>query len=78
MFIVVLSSAVNASNHAKCASLSNQKCDIQPTLIYLHPNEYSQEFHYYPFAVKLDRCAESCNTLNYLSNKVCVQTRQKI
>ena len=30
-------------------------CMIQPTLINLHPNEYSQKFHYYPFAVKLDR-----------------------
>ena len=28
----------------------------QPTLINLHPNEYSQELHYYPFAVKSDRC----------------------
>ena len=35
----------------------------QPTLINLHPNEYSQECHYYPFAVKLNRCAGSCNTL---------------
>ena len=24
---------------------SNQKCMIQPTLISLNPNEYSQEFH---------------------------------
>ena len=45
---------------------------IQPTPINLHPNEYSQEFHYYPFAVKLDRCVGSCNTLNDLSNIVCV------
>ena len=45
---------------------------IQPTLINLHPNEYSQEFHYYPFAVKLGICAGSFNTLNDLSNKVCV------
>ena len=43
----------------------------QPTLINLHPNEYSQERHYYPFAVKLDRCVGSCNTLNDLSNKLC-------
>ena len=50
-----------------------------PTLINLHPNEYSQEFHYYPFAVKLDRCVRSCNTLKDLSNKVCVfQIKQKI
>ena len=37
----------------------------------LHPNEYNQEFHDYPFAVKLDRRVGSCNTLNDLSNKVC-------
>ena len=44
----------------------------QPIRINLHSNEYSQKFHYYPFAAKLDRCIESCNTLNDLSNKVCV------
>ena len=70
MFIVVLYIILNASNHTKYVSLSNQKCEIQPTLTNLHPNEYSQEFHYYPFAVKLDRCAGSCNTLNDLANKV--------
>ena len=30
----------------------------------LDPNEYIQDFHYSPFAVKLDRCVGSCNTLN--------------
>ena len=45
------------------------------TLINLHPNEYSQEFHYYPFAVKLDKCIGSCNTLNDLSNKLCVPNK---
>ena len=67
MFIVVLSNIVNASNHTRCVSLSNQKCKIQPTLINLHPNEHSQELHYYPFAVKLDKCVGSYNTLNGLS-----------
>ena len=42
MFIVLLITLVNASSHAKCVSLSNQKCKIQPTLINLHPNEYNQ------------------------------------
>ena len=28
MFIVLLASIVNASNHKKCVSLSNQKCEI--------------------------------------------------
>ena len=55
--------------------VSNQKCITQPTLISLHPNEYSQEFHYSPFAVKLDRCVGRCNTLNDLSNKVCVPSK---
>ena len=48
---------------------------IQPTLIYLHLNENSQEFHHYPFAVKFDRCVGSCNTLNDLSNKACVPNK---
>ena len=39
---------------------------IQPTLINLHPNEYSREFHYYRSPVKLDRCLRSCNTCNDL------------
>ena len=35
----------------------------------------SIELHYYPFAVNLDRWVGSCNTLNDLSNKVCVPTK---
>ena len=48
---------------------------IQHALINLHPDEYSQEFHYYPFSVKLDRCSGSCNTLNDLSKQVCVSNK---
>ena len=55
MFIVLLSNIVNGSNHETYVPLSSQKCMTQPTLINLHPNEYSQEFHYCPFVVKLDR-----------------------
>ena len=40
-----------------------RKCMTQPILINLHPNEYSQEFHYYPVVVKLDRCVGSCKLL---------------
>ena len=52
MFAVLLADIVNASTQTKCVSLSNQKCKIEPTLVNLHPNEYNQELHYYPFAVK--------------------------
>ena len=55
--------------------MTNQKYMTQPTLFNLHPNEFSLEFHYYPFAVKLDRCVGSCNTLNDLSKKVCVPNK---
>ena len=47
----------------------------QPTLMNLCPNEYGQEFHSYPFAVKLDRYDGSCSTLNDLHNKVCVPNK---
>ena len=72
MFIKLLTSIANVSNHTKCILLSNQKCMIQPIFVNLHPNEHNQEFHYYSFSVKLDRCAGSCNTLNDLSDKVFV------
>ena len=75
MFILLLSNIVNGSNHAKCVSLSNHKCMTQPTLINLHPNENSQKFHYYQFAVKFDKCVGNCNTLNDLSNKICVPNK---
>ena len=56
-------------------SLSNQKCEIQLTFINLYLNEYSQEFHCYPFSVKIEKCVGSSNTLNDLSNKVCVPNK---
>ena len=61
---LLTSVVVNVSSHTKCASLSNQKCEIQPTLINLHLNEYSQELHYYPFSVKVDRFFGSCDNFS--------------
>ena len=74
-FMELLISTVNASDHTNCVSLSNQKCEIQPTFINLHSNEYSQEFRYYPFTVKSGKYVGSCNTLNNLSNKVSVPNK---
>ena len=75
IFIILLTGVLSASNHRKSMSLSNQKCMIQSTLINLHPDEYSQEFYYYLFVVKLDRYIVSCNTLNGLSNKACAPNK---
>ena len=55
--IGLLTGVVSASSHTKCVLLSNQECEIQPTFISLHSNEYSQEFHYYAFTV-------TCVTVN--------------
>ena len=63
IFIKFLTGLVNECNHTKYVPLSSQKCNIQPTITNLHPEKYSQEFHYYPFAVKLDRCLGSFNIL---------------
>ena len=40
-FIRLLTGIVNVFNHTKRVSLNNQQCMAQPTLINLHPNEYS-------------------------------------
>ena len=72
IFVGLLICLVNGSNYTKCVLLNNKKCMIQSTLIILHPNEYSEEFHYYSFSVKFDRCDGSFNALNDLSNKLCV------
>ena len=38
ILIGLLTCLVNGSNHTKYLSLSNRKCEIQPTLINLNPN----------------------------------------
>ena len=63
IFVGLIAGLINGSNHAKCVLLSNHRGMIQPSLINLHSNKYSQEFHYYSFTVKVDRYIGSCNTL---------------
>ena len=75
IFIGLLTGIASGTNHTKCVSLSNQKCTTHHTIINLHPIEYSQGLHYYPFAANLDRCVGSCNALNDLSNRLCVSNK---
>ena len=77
IFMGLLINIVNDSNHKKCVSVSNQRCGIHyssrdSSIISLHLNEYSQEAHYYLFAIELDRCVGSYNSLNVSSNKICI------
>ena len=47
----------------------------QRTLITLHPNEYIKGLRYYLLAVNIDRCMESCITVNDISSKVYVSNK---
>ena len=75
MYNGLLASIVSTSNQTKCMSLSSQKYMVHHALINLYLNEYIYELHYYPFAVKLDRYVGSYNTLNDLSNAVCLPNK---
>ena len=77
-FIGLLTGLIIASNHTKCVFINNQKYEIQPTFINLHSNQCSQECHYYPFTVKLDKCVGSCNNLSGVSNKYVFQIKGMI
>ena len=68
---------VNAPVHIKCIFLKSQQSMTIPTLINLYTNEYIQESHFYLFGFTLDRFIGSCNTLNDLSNRVCVPNKSK-
>ena len=75
-FCKSLSSIANSPYHVKCISLNDQQWMTQATLINLHPNEYIECLCYYPFAVNLNKCMRSCNTVKDLSNKYMFQTTQ--
>ena len=80
IFLVLkeLTSPVTVSDHTKCVSLSNQKCTMQPTLINLHPNQYTQGLCYYLFAVNLGRCVGTVILLMAYLIKYVFQMKQKI
>ena len=61
----------NTSKHIKCIYLNNQQCITQPILINLHPNEYAKALRCCLFAVNLDKCMGSCNTLKDLPTRIC-------
>lgn len=63
-FSKLLARLAKVSDRKKCISLKNVPCLARPTLINLNSNE----IHYFPFIVSLDRC----NTLDDLSSRLSV------
>ena len=49
----------------------------QPVVTTLHLNEYRQGLRYNTFPIDLDRSMGICNTLNDLSNRVCVTNKSE-
>ena len=69
VFIGLLTGLVNA----KCVSLSNQKCEIQTTLLmYILKNTVKSFLTIH----LLDRCVGRFNTPNDLSSKVCIPIKE--
>ena len=52
-------------------NVNNQPYMTRSAHIDLNSGKYYQRLSYYPFVVNLDRCNESCNTLNDLSDRMC-------
>ena len=61
------------SNLTVSIFLNNQSSTTRATLIDFNPDEFNQGLRYYPFMVNLDRSNGTCNGLDDLSDKICVQ-----
>ena len=57
----------------KCIYFSDEPCMARPTLIDLN----AVEVNYYPFMISLGKFYGSCNAVDDLSTKMCVQSETK-
>ena len=57
-------------NALECVSVVNQKCMSRPKI--LNVNEGIGEALFYPYNVLVNKCSESCDTLDNLMSKICV------
>ena len=72
-FIVLLS--FSRSLATKYISLNNEPCLARPTLIDLNSDELSRGLFHYSFMISLGRVGGSCNTLDDLSNRICLPNK---
>ena len=61
---------VNLSNvnSLECVSMNNQECKIRTEIININNNEHI----FYPYSIKINRCKDSCNTINDAYAKICL------
>ena len=78
MFIELLASIVNGTNHTKFISLNNQQYMARPNLTDLNSDEYDQGLRYHPLTINLDRSYGICNTLDDLSDRIFVSNKTEV
>ena len=60
-------------NSLECVSMNNQECKIRPEIISLNTNEPV----FYPYSIKINKCKDSCNTINNPYAKIFVSDNIK-
>ena len=49
------------TNSLECVSMNNQECKTRTKITNVNNNELL----FYPFSIKVSKCSESCNNINY-------------
>ena len=62
------SSNVMNKNSLECISMNNQECKIRSETINVNTNEHM----FYPCSITINKCKDSCNTINDSYSKLCV------
>ena len=60
-------------NSLECVSMNNQDCKIRSEMINVNTNESM----FYPYSIKINKCKDSCHTVNGPYAKLCVQDGAK-
>ena len=58
--ITFINFSLSSVNSLECASRNNQECKIRTEIININTNELL----FYPYSIKINRCKDSCNTIN--------------
>ena len=63
-------------NSLECVSMNNQECKVIPKIINkIRPNIINintNESVFYPYSITINKCKDSCNTINDPYAKLCV------
>ena len=66
--MILINFILSNVNSLECVSINNQECKIRTQIINLDTNEPM----FYPYSIKINKCKDSCNTVNDPYAKICV------